>query len=125
MKKYAWSHDGEEYYGTFDSHDAALDYAVEAMPKEGITHFYTAKIIDPKVHLLKDDSLVMADTVIEAIEELLTDIIPSDNEVVELITNKSSAKRVFGEAIIELVFKHCKLNRFGVTDVHCWGKFGS
>ena len=119
--KYAWSSNEEEYYGCFDSHEEALNAAIDSTPEgERPEFFHTVEIIDTHERLLEGCSAsYIADRVIEMFDELVSDFIPADEEIVEIIVpgNKLSeveALREFGKAIVDLTFKHCTFNRYGV-----------
>lgn len=133
--KFAWSYDDEDYIGSYEDPQTAFDEAVDAVNAEDRPEvIYVAEIIDTKERLMKGYRLAMANSVIDTLESMLDDFIPSDYQIIEMNLKKfpetaedcsintriRTAKIALGEALIKLVLSRCTLNRFAVTNPVKW-----
>lgn len=118
-EKYAWSDDDVEYHGSFNSHEEAMDNAIDEYPEKGYPKFfYIGKIINTHERMLKEVLPFLVDRMVDALEEAVNEFVGSDAEIVELMPGDS--KKAYGEALVALAFKHCYFKRYGVEDIRRW-----
>jgi len=87
--KFAWSYDDEDYIGSYEDPQTAFDEAVDAVNAEDRPEvIYVAEIIDTKERLMKGYRLAMANSVIDTLESMLDDFIPSDYQIIEMNLKK-------------------------------------
>lgn len=114
---YAWSRDGENFHGEFDTRDAALavaqaDADAEFLPGVEAT-LYTGRQKTAMEFLRKRESS-LGESVTEMLDEWLIDEIPADDVIAELIKEKHAA---FGKHILDWFEVHGSFNRWAVVDV--------
>lgn len=114
---YCYSLNGEEYYGEFDTREAALAQAeAEAesqwMPGHTCTA-YTGEQRHAMTFLRKWEDRI-GESILERLDEWLADDIASDDVIVDLIQEKHAA---FGKHILDWLEVHGSFNRWAVDSV--------
>jgi hypothetical protein len=114
---YAWSRDGEEFHGEFDSREAALldamaDADDEHEPGDSVT-LYTGRQ-QLAITFLRPLEARVGERVTEMLDDWLADEIPADSEIAELIKEKHAA---FGKHILDWFETHGSFSRWAVVDI--------
>lgn len=114
---YAWSRDGEEFHGEFETREAALaeaqaDADGEHMPGDHVT-LYTGRQ-QLAITFLRPLQESLGRRVTEMLDDYLVDEIPADMPIAELIKEKHAA---FGKHILDWFEVHGSFNRWAVVDV--------
>lgn len=114
---YAWSRDGEEFHGEFETREAALaeaqaDADGEHMPGDNVT-LYTGRQ-QLAITFLRRREASLGESVTELLDEWLIDEIPADDAIADLIKEKHAA---FGKHILDWFEVHGSFNRWAVIDI--------
>ena len=109
-EKWAFSLDGEEYYGEYDSPDEALEAAKEETDSDNRL-LHVAKIQFARD--LLPDTLDVVDGILERADELLTECIVSDDVIVELDEEKTEELE---NSIVDFLRNHARFNRWSIDD---------
>jgi len=128
VKKWAYSLDGEEYYGEFTEEKQAYEAAVDRMlgMKLAPQTIYIAKIIDAVGILIDECAIRAAENILEMLEENCSDFIPAggDDFIMEIAKTEgkkeSEAYEKLGKKLVAIAIEHFKFNRFGVHSVMHW-----
>lgn len=114
---YAYSLNGEEYYGKFASREAAIAEAEEVCGHDGYGQrvVWTGRIVEASFFLRGGyTAYSLAENIIERADESLIDEIAADDCI---ISATDEQKAELGRLIVEWICTHCEFHRWGVKDV--------
>jgi hypothetical protein len=115
--KYAYSYDGEEYYGEFDSEAAAIAEAASNAFGGDDAHIGTTIHVGrlaPAIEYLRTPSKwPFTERLIECLDERLYDEISSDDRIIEVSREKLHE---LDKLVLDWLEQNATFNRWGVKD---------
>lgn len=125
---WAYSFDGEKFYGSFQTEQLAYESAVDetSQMKKPPMEIYTATIIDTAETLLHDCSYIVAENVIEILEDSCCEFIDKGDEefivkvIQQGIKTRTEAYDLLGRKLVAIALNQSEFTRFGVKNIKRW-----
>jgi len=112
--KWAFSLEGDEYTGPFDTEDEAHAEGQQAAEVNMYEQYFTARTKHPLTYV---SDRTFGRGAIDHANEITSSSIVSDDDPIIMNTEMTDA---LGRLIREFLFAHAIVNRWGITNAHSW-----
>lgn len=114
--QYAYSFDGESYFGKFDTREEAEAEALSEAESEDYTIAYIAEILTAEEIIQKDRTVLgwrIANRIFEFLEEELFEIISADSNIIEFTEEEGKKAE---EKIVDAILEHWTFNHYTIKE---------